>query len=68
VPIRNAGGLAVGDDRIVPRPLLVGRDPLKLAQIGGDFGGEQGRGCEKAKGDDSNISPRRHGPRKRAIQ
>jgi predicted dehydrogenase len=32
VPIRSAGGLAVGDDRIVPRPLLVGRDPHKLAQ------------------------------------
>src|ERR1051325_5627001 len=33
VPICNAGGLAVGDDRIVPRPLLVGRDAQKLAQI-----------------------------------
>jgi predicted dehydrogenase len=33
VPIRDEGGLAVGDDRIVPRPLLVGRDADKLAAI-----------------------------------
>src|ERR1044071_3006649 len=38
VPIRNAGGLAVGDDRIVPRPLLVGRDAQKLAQIAAAHG------------------------------
>jgi predicted dehydrogenase len=33
VPIRDEGGLVVGDDRIVPRPLLVGRDADKLASI-----------------------------------
>jgi len=38
VPIRNAGGLAVGDDRFVPRPLLVGRDAQKLAQIAATHG------------------------------
>jgi predicted dehydrogenase len=38
VPIRREGGLAVGDDRVVPRPLLVGRDAQKLAQIAGTHG------------------------------
>src|ERR1700704_5391186 len=32
VPIRDAGGLGVGGDRIVPRPLLVGRDAGRLAR------------------------------------
>ena len=38
VPIRNEGGLAIGADRIVPRPLLVGRDAQKLAQIAATHG------------------------------
>ena len=38
VPIRREGGLAVGDDRIVPRPLLVGRDAQKLASIAATHG------------------------------
>jgi predicted dehydrogenase len=38
VPIRKEGGLAVGNDRIVPRPLLVGRDAQKLAQIAATHG------------------------------
>src|SRR5262249_57453503 len=38
VPIRNAGGLALGDDRIVPRLLLAGRDAQKLAQIAAAHG------------------------------
>jgi predicted dehydrogenase len=38
VPIRREGGLAVGDDRVVPRPLLVGRDMHKLAQIAAAHG------------------------------
>jgi predicted dehydrogenase len=33
LPIRDAGGLAVGRDRIVPHLLLVGRDPARLAAI-----------------------------------
>src|ERR687897_669998 len=33
VPLRHEGGLAVGDDRIVPRLLLVGRDAGRLAEV-----------------------------------
>src|SRR3569833_3078581 len=33
VPIRDEGGLPAGDNRIVPRILLVGRDAAKLAAI-----------------------------------
>src|SRR4051794_36186411 len=33
VPIRNEGGLAIGDDRIVPRLLLVGRDAERVAAV-----------------------------------
>ena len=38
VPIMREGGLAVGDDRIVPRLLLVGRDAQKLASIAAAHG------------------------------
>jgi predicted dehydrogenase len=37
-PIRAEGGLPVGDDRIVPRLLLVGRDGKRLAGIAESFG------------------------------
>ena len=33
VPIRDEGGLPAGDDRIVPRILLAGRDAAKLAAL-----------------------------------
>src|SRR6185312_4636357 len=33
VPMRAEGGLAAGDDRIVPRLLLVGREKDRLASI-----------------------------------
>jgi predicted dehydrogenase len=33
VPIRQEGGLPMGEDRIVPRPLLVGRDAARLAAV-----------------------------------
>jgi predicted dehydrogenase len=33
VPIRDEGGLAVGDDRIVPRLLLAGRNAERLAAV-----------------------------------
>jgi predicted dehydrogenase len=33
VPIRDEGGLPAGDDRIVPRILLAGRDGAKLAAV-----------------------------------
>ncbi|HEY2135072.1 MAG TPA: Gfo/Idh/MocA family oxidoreductase, partial [Xanthobacteraceae bacterium] len=38
VPIRNEGGMQVGDDRIVPRILLVGRDAQRLAQVAAAHG------------------------------
>src|ERR1700688_2163862 len=38
VPIRREGGLAVGDDRVVPRPLLIGRDAQKLTQFAATHG------------------------------
>src|SRR5215467_11863804 len=41
VPIRREGGLAAGADRIVPRPLLVGRDAQKLKQIAAAHGLDQ---------------------------
>ena len=33
VPIRDEGGLAVGDDRVVPRLMLVGRDSERVAAV-----------------------------------
>src|ERR1700704_647639 len=33
VPIINEGGLALGDDRLMPRLLLVGRDADRLAAV-----------------------------------
>jgi predicted dehydrogenase len=33
VPLRDEGGLSVGDDRIVPRLLLVGRDAGRVAEV-----------------------------------
>jgi predicted dehydrogenase len=33
VPIIAEGGLALGDDRLLPRLLLVGRDPTRLAAV-----------------------------------
>jgi predicted dehydrogenase len=38
-PIRAEGGLAVGEDRIVPQPILVGRDKDRLAAIARENGG-----------------------------
>jgi predicted dehydrogenase len=38
VPIIKQGGLTAGDDRIVPRLLLVGRDPTRLAQVAATHG------------------------------
>jgi len=33
VAMRDEGGLVIADDRIVPRPLLVGRNPERLAAV-----------------------------------
>ena len=38
VPIRAEGGLPIGDDRIMPRLLLVGRDRERLAGIAESYG------------------------------
>jgi predicted dehydrogenase len=38
VPIRQEGGLAAGDDRIVPRMLLVGRDNERVAAVARQHG------------------------------
>ena len=40
VPIRDEGGLPAGDDRIVPRLKLVGRNAEKLAAIARSYGAE----------------------------
>lgn len=39
--IRDEGGLPVGDDRIVPRLLLAGRNEARLANVGAEFGIEE---------------------------
>jgi len=33
IAIRDEGGLAVGDKQVVPRPMLVGRDAARLAEV-----------------------------------
>ena len=38
VPIRDEGGLEVGGDRVVPRPILVGRRKERLAEIAAAHG------------------------------
>ena len=38
VPIRDEGGLPAGDDRIVPRLMLVGRNADKLAAVAKSYG------------------------------
>src|SRR5712691_6849815 len=40
VPIRGEGGLTVGDDRIVPRLMLGGRNAEKLAGVAKSYGAE----------------------------
>jgi len=39
-PIRDAGGLAVGNDRIVPRLILAGRNAERLAGVAKSYGAE----------------------------
>src|SRR5262249_18540589 len=38
-PIRAEGGLVVGDDRVVPQLILVGRDKERLAAVARENGG-----------------------------
>jgi predicted dehydrogenase len=37
LPIAQDGGLAIGDDRLVPRLLLAGRDPTRLAAVAASY-------------------------------
>ena len=41
VPIRDEGGLTVGDDQIVPRMLLAGRNEDRLAEVAREYGIEE---------------------------
>lgn len=41
VPIRDEGGLPVGDDKIVPRMLLLGRNEERLAEVAREYGIEE---------------------------
>src|ERR1051326_4317173 len=38
IPIRDEGGLAVGDKQVVPRPMLVGRDAARVAEVARTYG------------------------------
>jgi predicted dehydrogenase len=51
-PIRAEGGLPVGDDRIVPRLMLVGRNAEKLAAIAKNYGAEFTTDLDRALADD----------------
>jgi predicted dehydrogenase len=47
-PIRAEGGLAAGDDRIVPRLMLAGRNAEKLAAVAKSYGAEWTTDLDKA--------------------
>src|SRR4051794_15274058 len=51
VPIRNEGGLAAGNDRIVPRLMLLGRNAGKLAAVAERHGAEWTTDLDQALGD-----------------
>jgi len=38
IAIRDEGGLAVGEKQVIPRPLLVGRDAARLAEVARTYG------------------------------
>jgi len=38
IAIRDEGGLAAGDKHVVPRPMLVGRDSARLAEVARTYG------------------------------
>ncbi len=50
-PIRDEGGLAVGQDRIVPRLMLVGRNAEKLAAVAQKHNAESTTDLDKALAD-----------------
>src|SRR3954465_6996349 len=55
VPIRDEGGLPAGDDLIVPRILLAGRDAAKLAVIAEKHKAEWTTDLDAALADPANI-------------
>jgi len=73
-PIRDEGGLPVGDDRIVPRLMLTGRSAEKLAAVGRSYGAESTTDLGKALADpaftvffDAAATSQRQGVLERAI-
>src|SRR3954451_3977893 len=50
-PIRDEGGLAMGQDRIVPRLMLAGRNADKLAEVAKRYGAEWTTDLDKALAD-----------------
>ena len=50
-PIRAEGGLAAGDDRIVPRLMLAGRNAEKLTAVAKSYGAEWTTDLDKALAD-----------------
>jgi len=50
-PIRDEGGLAAGDDRIVPRLMLVGRNAERLAAIAKSYGAQWSTDLDAALAD-----------------
>jgi predicted dehydrogenase len=73
-PIRDEGGLPAGNDRIVPRLMLVGRNAEKLAGIAKSYGAEWTTDLDKALADpaftvlfDAAATSQRQGALERAI-
>src|SRR5882757_4211668 len=50
-PIRDEGGLAIGQDNIVPRLMLAGRNADKLAAVAKSYGAEWTTDLDKALAD-----------------
>src|SRR5258705_7213756 len=73
-PIRNEGGLTAGDDRIVPRLMLVGRNAEKVEAVAKSHGAEWTTDLDKALADpaftvffDAAATSRRRGVLEKAI-
>ena len=73
-PMRDEGGLAVGNDRVVPRLMLVSRNADKLAEIGKRYGAEWTTDLDKVLADpaftvffDAAATSQRQGALEKAI-
>src|SRR5215467_1311676 len=51
IALREEGGLAVGDDRVVPRPMLVGRNAARLAEVARTYRADWTTDLDTALGD-----------------